>query len=78
MADAISYGFPSSERFASAFVPSSLVKEKDVVRTWSIHSLPERSTLLQIFFFFYVLHTLLFIDGFFSPLPPNLVSNMAI
>jgi len=73
VADAISSGFALSKRFASGFVPSSLAKQKAVVYMWRIHPLPEQSALLRIFFFFYTLHTLLFIDAFFSPLPPNFV-----
>lgn len=67
VADAISYGFPSSKRFASDFVPSSLVKQQAVVCKWSIHSITEQCLLLRIFSFCITLHTLLFIDRVFPP-----------
>lgn len=72
VADAISYGFPLSKRFASAFVPSSWVKEKDILCTWSIHPFPEQPTLLQSFLFFYTLHTFPFVDGYFHRFHPIL------
>lgn len=66
VADTISYGFSLSTSFASAFVPSSLVKE-DVRCTWSIHPLPEQSTPQHMLFFFYTLQTLLFTGFVFHP-----------
>lgn len=80
VADAFSYGFPLGKRFASSFC-SKFTGKREIHSVHMEYSSLYRDThyYADFFFFFYTLHYLLPIDGFFfSPFQSSFVYNVSM